>query len=288
MRPIVKYGLLLLSAIAAALLLVPGLASQNNKIWYSDRVAVIAYHHIDDQIQGDVTITTARFRDQLTDLLQRGYHFISLQQFRAYMAGGPVPPNAVLVTFDDGYRSFYTNAYPVLKELNIPATNFVITKDLANPLASRIPSLSREEIRQMTGETKGIDVQCHTDNLHDVGPDGGALFTTPQKIGGRMETEAEFERRIVEDTKMCRAKLAELYPGPEDAFAYPFGIYDQHSASLLQQAGIRYAFTTVSGLTSRSTDPMQIPRINAGSPFVQANSLNNLIIRKLHQSQSTK
>ncbi|UUZ91300.1 polysaccharide deacetylase family protein [Paenibacillus sp. P25] len=268
----------------AALLLAPGLFYAGENVWYTDKVAVIAYHHIDDRIQGDVTITSARFREQLTDLLQRGYHFITLQQFRAFMGGGSVPPNAVLVTFDDGYQSFYTNAYPILKELNIPAVNFVITKDLEHPLESRIPSLSRDEIRQMTREWKDIEVQCHTDSLHDLAPDGGALFTTRLKVGDRTETEEQFENRIISDTQRRRQKLSDLYEGPVDAFAFPFGIYDEHSATRLKKAGIHYAFTTVSGLTDRNTDPMQIPRINAGSPFIKANSLNNLIIRKLHQS----
>ncbi len=43
------------------------------------------------------------------------------------MEGATVPSNAVLVTFDDGYQSFYTAAYPILKSLRIPAVNFVIT-----------------------------------------------------------------------------------------------------------------------------------------------------------------
>lgn len=251
---------------------------------YTDRVTVIAYHHIDDRITGDVTISTERFRGQLADLLQRGYHFITLQQFHAFLAGADVPPNAVLVTFDDGYRSFYTNAYPVLKELGIPAVNFVITKDLDHPLESRVPSLSRDEIREMTRNTKGIDFQCHTDNLHDLASDGQGLFTSRLNRENILQSEPEYEKRIIDDTKRCKAKLSELYNAPIDSFAFPFGIYDERSAGLLQQAEIHYAFTTVSGIVDRHTDPMQIPRINAGSPFIKENSLNNLIIRKLKQS----
>ncbi|MBE1443934.1 MULTISPECIES: polysaccharide deacetylase family protein [unclassified Paenibacillus] len=276
-----KAGLWLL--IVVLLWLTPGIFQQAPLTVYKDRVSVIAYHHIDDQTVGDVTIKTELLREQLTDLLQRGYHFISLTQFKEYLAGGPVPPNAVLVTFDDGYQSFYTRAYPILKELNIPAVNFVITKDLEQPLRSLIPSLSKDEIRHMTREMAGIDVQCHTDSLHDRAPNGGALFTTKlTNAQGVVETEQQFEQRIMDDTQLCRKKLGELYNRPIDSFAYPFGIYDARSADLLNRSGIHYAYTTVSGIASRNTDPMQIPRINAGSPFVKANSLNNLIIQRLH------
>ncbi|CAG7654198.1 polysaccharide deacetylase family protein [Paenibacillus allorhizosphaerae] len=197
-----------------------------------------------------------------------------------------MPSNAVLVTFDDGYRSFYTNAYPILEQLNIPAVNFVITKNLDQPLHSRIPSLSREEIREMASSGKHIDFQCHTDSLHDKSPEGQALFTTRLKNGNSVESEQEYTERIIQDTNRCTAKLRELDERPVDAFAFPFGVNDAQSAALLQSAGIRYAFTTVPGIADRSVNPMQIPRINAGSPFVRANSLNNLIIRKLNRPQT--
>ncbi|MCS7463123.1 polysaccharide deacetylase family protein [Paenibacillus doosanensis] len=281
MNGIQKAGLWLLMIVLLGLS--PGLFRNAEWDAYTDKVAVIAYHHIDDDIVGDVTISSRLFRDQLTDLLERGYHFITLSQFKAFLAGGPVPPNAVLVTFDDGYQSFYTRAYPILQELNIPAVNFVITKDLEQPLMSHIPSLSKDQIKQMTRENQGIDVQCHTDSLHDRAPNGGALFTTRlTDSAGVEETQAQFEQRIIDDTELCRSKLESIYSRPVDSFAFPFGIYDAKSAQLLNKAGIRYAYTTVSGLTERGTDPMQIPRINAGSPFVRANSLNNLILKRLH------
>lgn len=279
-----KYGLLWCLT-AAALFFAGSTCLSANDVWYTERVAVIAYHHIDDRVKGDVTITTERLHDQLADLMDRGYHFITLQQFRDYLSGGEVPSNAVLVTFDDGYRSFYTNAYPILVQLNIPAVNFVITGNLDQPLQSRIPSLSREEIREMAGSGSPIDFQCHTDRLHDKSPDGQALLTARVNHGDAAESEPEYTKRITDDTNRCTAKLSELGEQPVDAFAFPFGVYDKQSGALLQAAGIRYAFTTVPGIADRSTDPMQIPRINAGSPFVKTNSLNNLIIRKLHRPQ---
>lgn len=284
---LIRQGLIPLLAVAVTLLLAPGLFHASEMVWYTDQVAVIAYHQIDNQTTGDVTITAERFKEQLTDLLQRGYHFISLQQFRDYMAGAAVPANAVLITFDDGYESFYTQAYPILKELNIAAVNFVITKDLEHPEATRIPSLSRDEVRQMKKERRGMEAQCHSDSLHDSDPDGSPLLTTHVKREGRIESNADFDRRIAEDTKRCISRLRELNT-PVDAYAYPFGSYDAHTIQLLSDAGIRYAFTTTPGIVDRETDPMQIPRINGGSPFVKANSLNNLIIRKLYQQRKNQ
>lgn len=134
---------------------------------YRDQVAVLMYHHVHDTDHSASTVSTALFREQLSYLLSRGYHFISLGDFKQFLAGGPVPDKAVLVTFDDGYKSFHDFAYPILRELQVPAVNFIITKDLDTPLAPSIPALSPEEIQAMMREMPGlIDAQCHTNALH--------------------------------------------------------------------------------------------------------------------------
>lgn len=269
-------------------LLFPALASPQHYVLYSDQVAVLAYHHIDNAAKSNVTITSDLFEAQLKDLLSRGYHFITLTQFKKFLAGGPVPDNAVLVTFDDGYESFYTYAFPVLEKLHIPAVNFVITRGLDDPRYSKLPSLTRDEVAQMAKSPVEFDFECHTDSLHEQTADGKPLFTSLLMKDGRQETQAEYEHRIIDDTMACRRKLESLQQGEVDAFAYPFGIYDGPSSQLIAQAGIRYAFTTVSEMATRDVDPMQIPRINAGSPFIRPNSINNLIVRKVQAPLSAQ
>ncbi|MFC5448103.1 polysaccharide deacetylase family protein [Paenibacillus aestuarii] len=255
----------------------PNLVQANDTI-YSNQVTVLVYHHIDDEQQSGVTISTKLFSDQLRALKRKGYQFITMDQFKRFMSkGASVPDNAVLVTFDDGYRSFYTNAYPVLKRMDIPAVNFVITKDLDDPLHSSIPSLSNEEIAQIRREDPDIEFQAHSDSLHAM-KDGKPMLTNKMMRGERIETDAEFEQRVLDDTTKCIRKLSDLKGAKAvDAYAYPFGSYDDQTMELLKQAGIQYSFTTKTGMASRHTDPMQIPRINAGSPYVRAHSVNNLI-----------
>ncbi|MFD0694816.1 polysaccharide deacetylase family protein [Paenibacillus sp. GCM10027628] len=267
----------------------PSLVRANDVI-YSNQVTVLVYHHIDDEMQGGVTISTKLFIDQLNSLQRKGYHFISLDQFKQFMAKGSkqgsIPDNAILITFDDGYRSFYTNAFPVLKRMNIPAVNFVITKDLNDPMGSPIPSLSPDEIVQMRKEFPSIDFQGHSDSLHAMS-DGKPLLTNKIIKDGVMESDEQFKARIVADTKNCMRKLHDLNGSQTvDAYAYPFGSFDNQTMELLNQTGIQYGFTTKAGIVSKQTDPMQIPRINAGSPYVKAHSINNLIKQALrHQLQ---
>ncbi|WP_052487636.1 polysaccharide deacetylase family protein [Gordoniibacillus kamchatkensis] len=258
--------------------------SSANDIWYEDQIAVITYHHIDDQVQGGVTISSELFESQLADLKSRGYRFITLKQFENYFGGGKVPPNAVLVTFDDGYESFYTKAYPILRSLGIPAVNFVITKDLDAPLQSKVPSLSRDQIGSMLAAKRGMEFGCHSDALHAKTAGGAPLLTSRLDSGGKSETDEQLRMRILEDTRTCVRRLRELGSDAGDVYAYPFGYYDGFSVQILQDAGIRYAFTTRSDMVTRSTQPMEIPRLNAGSPYVRAVSMNNLILRKIAEN----
>lgn len=251
--------------------------SQKGARHYQGKIAVLLYHHIDDQAQSGGTITTALFREQLSHLKQQGFQFITFQQFKRFMEGGEVPDNAVLVTFDDGYSSFYTNAYPVLKQLSVPAVHFIITKDLENPHHSRIPSLSKDQIMEMTGAGDFIEVQTHTNNLHNKQSEKAYLTTRLKMEGkaaeGKTEEDAAYCDRIVADIQTSVDKLKPLQINEIDALAYPFGIYHKQATELVKQAGIRYAFTVQPGILERDMDPYQIPRINAGGPWITPDML---------------
>jgi len=242
---------------------------------YSNQVAVLMYHHIHDTDTSSSTITTARFRDQLTLLQRKGYHFIDLEQFRSFYDGASVPNNAVMVTFDDGYESFDTHAFPVLQELNIPAVNFIITGTLKQPKDDIPPKLSGEEIRRLTASPL-IGFQCHTDSMHGKRDNGLALLLQDPE-----ESDPVYKQRIEQDIQACKTKLQQLRPGDIDALAYPYGIYTDRAAQYIGEAGIRFAFTIQPGMVTRGMNPLDLPRINAGSPYITPEGLLATIERKV-------
>ncbi|WJH36233.1 polysaccharide deacetylase family protein [Paenibacillus sp. CC-CFT747] len=268
---------LLAAAMFGLFVLSPALAESRNAPLFYDQVAVLAYHHIDETAESGVTITPDLFRRQLEYLQDKDYHFITLEDFKGFLAGGPVPANATLVTFDDGYQSFYTKAYPILKELDIPAVNFVITGDLEHPLDTRIPSLSRDQIQEMTTSPLSVTAQCHTHRLHRKSQEGTPLLLK-QKTDGRLETPEEYASRIQNDTASCLRELDRIENRKHDSFAYPFGLFDKEAENNIQSAGIAFAFTTLNEMASRRCDPMQIPRINAGSPYMDPEKLHNQVL----------
>jgi biofilm PGA synthesis lipoprotein PgaB len=97
-------------------------------IYYTDQVAILVYHHLGDDETG-ATISPEHFAAQIASLKNQGYNFISLKQLGDFLAGQQeIAPNAVVITFDDGYESIYKYAYPILVENHIPASIFVIVK----------------------------------------------------------------------------------------------------------------------------------------------------------------
>jgi len=107
----------------------------------TDRVRVVAYHRVDeydaepDLDPGLISASPADFRDQM-EAIAHHYTAISIEQLAAAHRGEtPLPPRAVLLTFDDGYQDFEAQAWPILRELGLPAVLFVPTSfpDVAGP-----------------------------------------------------------------------------------------------------------------------------------------------------------
>ncbi|WP_314588601.1 polysaccharide deacetylase family protein [Paenibacillus terrigena] len=240
---------------------------------FDHKVAVIMYHHIDPMLQNEDTITPELFASQLDELTRNHMQFISLNQFRAFMKGGSVPANAVLVTFDDGYESFYKYAYPIMKKRHISGVCFVITGDLTPRALVFTPHMTPEEIRDMTQHDPNMEVQAHTDDLHfkvDRGHDGLTGFLI---VNGKKETKLQYTARINQDIKVCVQKLLPLNRHAIDTFAYPYGLHNGSSIRVLQANGIHYAFTTKSGLSTTAMNLMLLPRINGGSPHITPQAL---------------
>lgn len=132
---------------------------------YQNAVAVLVYHHIDPNESG-ITISPKRFKEHMDALTDHGLHVISLQEFENFIKyNTPIPPNAVLITFDDGYESVYKYAFPILIDHGYTATTFIIVKDSENPNENlRLPFLNFDEMREM--QQKGMTFQSHTYNQH--------------------------------------------------------------------------------------------------------------------------
>lgn len=92
------------------------------------KLRILMYHKVHINRRDYLTVDVPQLREQLL-FLKKNYHFIKLSELTDHLQNGTaLPENAVLVTFDDGYKSNYELAYPVFKELNIPFTVFLVSE----------------------------------------------------------------------------------------------------------------------------------------------------------------
>ncbi len=181
-------------------------------------------------------LSPTQFDHILTELSAHGYHVISLAQALQIVRGGTVavPAKPVLITFDDGYRSAWTEATPILARHHDVATMFFEGHATDNP---RIPRrLNRADLRAMA--RSGIwSLQSHGFAGHSdllVSPNG---TTSPYWYANlawlpkvhRFETKTEFRRRITDDLTRFRTTFEPITGAPIDIFAYPSGEYGQNA-----------------------------------------------------------
>lgn len=130
-------------------------------------IPVLLYHSV-DSTGSVISITPEEFRTQMAYLKATGYKAISLTDLLGYLRSGTVPRGKkVVITFDDGFKNNYTEAFPILREYGFTATIFLAT-DYIDRVCSwdkhesipKLPLLSWDEIRAMSDY--GIDFESHT------------------------------------------------------------------------------------------------------------------------------
>lgn len=244
--------------------------AHSEPVYYSDQVAVLMYHHIEEATTpGLSSIAVRDFEKQMHLLKENGFQVISMEQYARYMLdGAPVPDNAVLLTFDDGYESFYSHAYPILRKYHYPATNFVIVSSIDDRNRQGIPKLTWEQMREM--QKSGMSFYNHTFDAHRYGQidssgHKGAVLSQPLYLEdqNRMETATEYVRRVSNDLEAAERRLREELSNERGVIAFPYGQYDQeHTLKIMQELDIELAFTIQPGINTRSDRIGR--RINAG------------------------
>jgi len=178
-----------------------------------------------------------RFNDLLHALAQRGYHFITMQRAVAFLSGkipaARMPQRSVTLTFDDGYRSAWSEATPIFRRYHASATMF-----FEGHATGTIPGrLTDADLRAMA--RSGVwSLQSHGFAGHSdllVGPHGDLSpywYANLEWLSNehRFETLVEFEARVQADLLRFRRTFEPITGARIDLFAYPSGEYGQNGA----------------------------------------------------------
>ena len=136
----------------------------------AQRVSILCYHRVVDQLKDNVTLGLEQF-DQQIALLKRHYQVVRADAIVRGEIDRSSDRPIVAVTFDDGYLDNYTNAHPILKKHGVPATFFVSTgivvtdREFQHDIDKNVrglPNMSWDQIRELHAE--GHDIGAHTIN----------------------------------------------------------------------------------------------------------------------------
>ena len=197
------------------------------------QVAVLGYHDFSDsRPETEMRIRTAKFRDQMQMIKDAGLPVISMEQFVDWkLNGAPLPPRSVLITIDDGWKSVYTDAYPVLKEFEFPFTLFLYKSYVDG--GGR--ALTSEMIREM--QENGATIGSHS-----------YTHPFPSTIRRHQEKGAEhFEKYLRTEMLEPKTFLEEKFSQPISTYAYPGGFYTEEMFGLGDEFGYELMFTVVPG-----------------------------------------
>ncbi|MGL6091962.1 MAG: poly-beta-1,6-N-acetyl-D-glucosamine N-deacetylase PgaB [Pseudomonas paracarnis] len=239
----------------------------NEAPWPKNHFLGIAYHDVEDRDpdQAVVAVRTERLIEQLAWLRENGYQAVSVDQILAARRGGPaLPPKAVMLSFDDGYSSFYTRVMPILRAYHWPALLAPVGSWIDTPLNQPVDFagtprprgefLTWQQIREVS-QSGLVEIAAHTDANHKgilANPQGNLepAATTRSfdpKTNG-YESEAQFQARMRADVAAISNKIRTVTGKAPRVWVWPYGAADGTSLAVVGEHGYEMALTLEDGL----------------------------------------
>src|SRR5881227_934128 len=237
---------------------------------------IFCYHRLVDKIRYPGTeITPAAFEAQMKELKDRGITVIPMQDLLAWKRGEKnIPPRCAVISFDDGWKSQYEVAWPIMKKFGYPFTMFIYTEGVAGGSLGGGQAITWEQLADM--RDNGVDIEAHTATHQDLREGHNIMLAAPGGKRTRTKlTGAEYEQWVRNEVVGSKELLEQRLGIKVNCFAVPFGNYNEHVKELARNAGYEAMFT-VYGQPITFTSPLDsLGRyaIEANKPKVFADAL---------------
>jgi peptidoglycan/xylan/chitin deacetylase (PgdA/CDA1 family) len=206
-------------------------------------IPVLLYHDIAFESSDDYTITPALFAAQMEWLYANGYKAISFADLDKESS----LEKTVIITFDDGYASFITYAFPFLRAYGFKATINIIGEYVGSYITERGDrlTLSWDEYRYLSASGL-VSLGSHTDRLHVFSHQGAAGVS---------------DAVLLEDLQQFQNIFKQEMGTPSEIIAWPYGFYNERSIAVAGKAGFHYFLTSKTGYYHHTDNFTEIPRI---------------------------
>jgi peptidoglycan/xylan/chitin deacetylase (PgdA/CDA1 family) len=230
---------------------------------------VLCYHRFvrkpderEDSAQAAYQMPVEDFKWQMQYLKENGFTPISEGQLMDFwFRGNPLPPKPVLITFDDGFRTIYRDAFPVMKSYGYPSIFFLYTKFIENGEAALkrradgrkkhtaklgVEPLEVGDIISM--EKSGMIVESHTANHLNLG------------LVNEQKTPVDYQKLLDFELSEPLTFIQSNFSRKPELIAYPYGVYDPAILQTTRAQGYKLAFTVNPGPNDHTVDPLKLRR----------------------------
>ena len=201
---------------------------------------VIMYHKIDNNSAvSRLSVSPENFKRQMCFLKNQRYNVVKLEDLPEIIKRNKIPPKTIAITFDDGYESNYTNAFPVLKQLGLHATIFIIPA-----MVGTEGYLTWSQITEMS-ESGFITIGSHS-------------MTHPWLPAQPVQ---KLDQEIRDSKIAIESRLNKEAP----SFSYPLGGFNKDVRERVARAGYKIAVATNPGKKYPKHDIFAMKRLRISS-----------------------
>ena len=208
------------------------------------------YHRFNENKYPSTNIQLDIFRKQLEIIENEGLKFIHPKNFRKTLSENK-HERKILLTIDDGLLSFYENAWPILKEKNIPFILFVNTREVG-----AFNYMNWEQIIELK-KYDNVEIGNHS-HSHEY----------------LVEENSEvIKKDILKSIEIFKQKLGDN----SEFFSYPFGEYSLEFKKIIKNLGFKYAFGQHSGVIDETKDLFELPRYPINEKYGEIKRFKSLM-----------
>ncbi|HEV8422859.1 MAG TPA: polysaccharide deacetylase family protein [Chthoniobacterales bacterium] len=202
----------------------------------SGEVIVFGYHRFEKKVRRpDTEITPEAFEAQMKQLQDAKIPVIGMQDFLAWKRGEKkIPSRAAIITIDDGYKSGFEVAWPILKKFGYPLTLFIYTEGIKGGKFGGGEAMSWEQLAEM--RDAGVDIEAHSATHQD-------LRKPYDKVRHKRLTPEEYDQWLTAEVAGSKATLEQKLGIKVNCFAVPFGYYNDKVKQATKAAGFEAVFT---------------------------------------------
>lgn len=222
-------------------------------------IPIIMYHHVApiqakwDEVRKKMTIEPKEFERQLTVLQKLNFATYFVKDLPELLNNYPTSSRPIILTFDDGYKNFYINAYPLLKKYQMKASFYII-----NNLINHPDYINTNQLIELS-QSPLIEIGAHTLDH----PYLSKLLAEKVQI--------EIER--------SKSELEQLLGQPILTFAYPYGDFNSSTIRIVKEAGFIAALGTQYGTWQSLDNLFTLHRLRSGALMMPDSYLTNLFKR---------